>query len=95
MRALASAVARSADKAMNYYRMAAVSAILGFLVQGMTDYSFYNYRVALVFWAVLGLSMALSRRENDMALSRRDKDIKPLHRGIERQAPEETEAEGG
>jgi putative inorganic carbon (HCO3(-)) transporter len=85
LRALASAVARSADKAMNYYRMAAVSAILGFLVQGMTDYSFYNYRVALVFWAALGLSMALSRR---------DKAIEPLHREIEQQAPEETEAEG-
>jgi hypothetical protein len=31
------------------------------LAQGVTDYSFYNYRVTLVFWASVGLGMALSR----------------------------------
>ncbi|MDR0838339.1 MAG: O-antigen ligase family protein [Oscillospiraceae bacterium] len=61
LRSLASAVAKSKDRELNYYRIAAVSAALGFLLQGATDYSFYNYRVALAFWGVTGLGMALSR----------------------------------
>jgi len=47
------------------YRIAAISAIAGFTVQGLTDYSFYNYRVTLVFWCVIGLSCALASSEFD------------------------------
>ena len=37
----------------------AISAgICGFLVQGMFDNCFYNYRVMLVFWCVMGMAMA-------------------------------------
>lgn len=37
----------------------AISAgICGFLVQGLFDNCFYNYRVLLVFWQVIGLGMA-------------------------------------
>jgi putative inorganic carbon (HCO3(-)) transporter len=64
LRALASSVAGSADKTMNRFRIAAISAVVGFLAQGLTDYSFYNYRVTLVFWASVGLGMALSRRSD-------------------------------
>jgi O-antigen ligase len=32
--------------------------ILALLVQGMTDYVWYNYRVFLLFWMVVGLGVA-------------------------------------
>ena len=31
---------------------------MAFLVQGMTDYVWYNYRVFLMFWIMTGLSAA-------------------------------------
>ncbi|MDR2502525.1 MAG: O-antigen ligase family protein [Oscillospiraceae bacterium] len=58
---------RASDRALRMYRIAGISAICGFAVQSMTDYSFYNYRVALMFWAVVGLSMALSGKFEDAA----------------------------
>ncbi len=40
----------------------AISAgVCGFLVQGMFDNCFYNYRVLLIFWMVLGLGMACEK----------------------------------
>jgi hypothetical protein len=39
-----------------------ISGMAGFLVQAMTDYSFYNYRVMLIFWVYLALGMVVSRR---------------------------------
>lgn len=41
--------------------IAGISSIIGFIVQSMTDYTFYNYRVMLLFWAVLGISMLFTR----------------------------------
>lgn len=41
--------------------IAVISGMCGFLAQGMTDYSFYNYRIMFLFWALLGLGAALSR----------------------------------
>ena len=38
------------------------AGIAGFLVQAMTDYSFYNYRVLFLFWAWLALGSLLARR---------------------------------
>jgi hypothetical protein len=32
--------------------------IAGVLVHGMTDYVWYNYRVFLMFWLIIGLSCA-------------------------------------
>ena len=31
---------------------------MGVLVHGMTDYVWYNYRVFLMFWLIIGLSCA-------------------------------------
>ena len=62
IRNLCSAISREGDKASKILQIAAVSSVAGFLVQGMTDYSFYNYRVTLVFWAVLGLGALAARR---------------------------------
>ena len=35
--------------------------IIAVLAQGMTDYIWYNYRVFLMFWIVIGLTAALGR----------------------------------
>lgn len=43
-------------------RTSAIGALCGisaFLIQGFTDYVWYNYRVYLFFWIMLGLSMAI------------------------------------
>ena len=61
VRELASAIKHNTNRALNIFRIAAVSAMAGFVLQGMTDYSFYNYRVTLTFWCVVGLAIALTR----------------------------------
>ncbi|MBQ0126007.1 MAG: O-antigen ligase family protein [Clostridiales bacterium] len=32
--------------------------VLGFLIQGLTDYVWYNYKICLLFWLLVGLSAA-------------------------------------
>ena len=39
----------------------AISAMTGFLVQSMSDYTFYNYRVMLLFWVCVAFGMVLAR----------------------------------
>ena len=39
--------------------MAGISAFSGFLLQSFTDYSFYNYRVMLLFFGLAGLCLLL------------------------------------
>ena len=34
------------------------AGVIGFLLQGMFDNCFYNYRVFMIFWYVLALGMA-------------------------------------
>lgn len=41
--------------------IAGLSAISGFLVQSLFDYTFYNYRVTLLFWAVIGIGLVFTR----------------------------------
>ena len=38
-----------------------ISAVSGFMVQSMTDYTFYNYRVMLTFWATLAMGLLFTR----------------------------------
>lgn len=45
-----------------YYLIGAVSSVSGFLVQGMTDYSFYNHRVMFMFWVVVAVGALLAKR---------------------------------
>jgi O-antigen ligase len=61
-RSTLSALAHEKDKASRILLIACVSSATGFLVQSMTDYTFYNHRVTLVFWIVLALGSVLSRR---------------------------------
>ena len=41
--------------------IAGIASVAGFLVQGMTDYTFYNYRVMLFFWGVLAIGVMATR----------------------------------
>ena len=45
------------------FNIAGISAITGFLVQSLFDYTFYNYRVVLMFWAVLGFGILFTKME--------------------------------
>ena len=44
-------------------QVAFLSGTAGFLLQAMTDYSFYNYRVMLLFWVYLSAGMLAARRD--------------------------------
>lgn len=55
------AVRYETDKKARIWQIAGTSAITGFLVQSMTDYTFYNYRVMLLFWVMLGLCVLFTR----------------------------------
>lgn len=41
-----------------YLCAAVIAGLLGFLLQGMFDYVWYNYRVLLIFWAFIGFGLA-------------------------------------
>ena len=45
------------------YQVALAAGMAGFLVQAMTDYSFYNYRVMFLFWVFIALGGLVSRRD--------------------------------
>ena len=61
VRQACAAFSRCGDWRTRLFPAAVVSGVMGFLAQGMTEYSFYNYRVALVFWSVLGLGVVWAR----------------------------------
>lgn len=61
-RRLCVAMGREKDRDSRLFQIAAVASVCGFLVQAMTDYSFYNYRVMFLFWAVLGIGAVLAGR---------------------------------
>ena len=59
---LCRAVAR--DKTRRRFLTGAVlSGMTGLLVQGMTDHLWFNYRIVLLFWVVVGLGLACARGE--------------------------------
>ncbi len=44
-------------------QVACCSSVAGFMVQAMTDYAFYNYRVMFLFWSILAIGALSARRE--------------------------------
>ncbi len=57
-------VSDTARKSKNQLRISALGPMCGIfavIVQGMTDYSWYNYRIFLMFWLVCGLASAYVR----------------------------------
>lgn len=65
VRTLCVALKDRSDWSSSVLQISFLSGMAGFLVQAMTDYSFYNYRVMFMFWAYLVLGMAAARR-NEM-----------------------------
>ena len=61
-RMLCSALSKEKSWTSRLLQIAFTAGVCGFLVQAMTDYSFYNYRVMFLFWAYLALGAASSRR---------------------------------
>ncbi len=61
-RTVFSAFSRERDRKTKHYLAAAAASVGGFLLQGMTDYAFYNNRVTLFFWVIIALGIVLSRR---------------------------------
>jgi len=60
-RMICGSLSRTKNWRSRCYLIAAISGVGGFMVQSMTDYTFYNYRVALLFWVLLGLGAAFAR----------------------------------
>ena len=58
-RSAASAAARAKDRELKVWSAAIMAGGVGYMLQSMTDYSFYNYRVTLVFWILVGLAASL------------------------------------
>ncbi len=61
LRTLTRGMISETDKRSKVFRAAFIAGAIGFLVQGFTDHSFYNYRVMLFFWAYTGLGMLVGR----------------------------------
>ncbi len=61
-RAMCTALSREKDWRGRVLQTAFTSGVFGFLVQAMTDYSFYNYRVMFFFWAYLALGGLCAQR---------------------------------
>ena len=71
---------RKADRAVTAARLCAAAPLCGLiasLMQGLTDYTWYNYRVYLLFWLVAGLSSAFvrcGREENERRMAHYDQE---------------------
>ncbi len=61
-RDLCAAFCREKDSYSRLHQAAVVAGMAGFMVQAMTDYSFYNYRVMFLFWVFIALGGLLARR---------------------------------
>lgn len=61
-RMMCSAIGAEQNWNSRLLQIAFTAGVLGFLVQAMTDYSFYNYRVMFFFWAYLALGSLSARR---------------------------------
>ena len=60
-RMMFTAIRREQDRKSRTFQIAGTSAVTAFLVQSMTDYTFYNYRVMLLFFCILGLCVQFTR----------------------------------
>ena len=60
-RMMCAAISREHDWSSRVHQIAFTAGVCGFLVQAMTDYSFYNYRVLFLFWTYLALGALCTR----------------------------------
>lgn len=61
VRTLCTAYNRETNKENRLFQAAGIASIAGFLVQSMFDYTFYNYRVMLLFWGFLGIYLLFTK----------------------------------
>ena len=61
-RMMCAALHREKDWTSRLLQIAFTAWVCGFMVQSMTDYSFYNYLVLFVFWVYLALGALCARR---------------------------------
>ena len=61
-RMMCSALSGERDWTSRLFQIALTAGVCGFMVQAVTDYSFYNYRVMFLFWAYLALGALAARR---------------------------------
>ena len=55
------AIKKAEEKYIKLFIAAGVCAVLGFLLNGFTDYVWYNYRVYLMFWLIVSITAAICR----------------------------------
>lgn len=60
-RMMFTAIRKETDRKARIFQVGGVSAVTGFMVQGATDFTFYNYRVLFLFWAVLALCVLFAQ----------------------------------
>lgn len=60
-RSMCSVISSEKKKENCLLQIAFTTGLLGFLVQAMTDYSFYNYRVMFIFWVYLAMGVISAR----------------------------------
>ena len=60
-RMMLTAIRHERDRRARVLQIGGVSAVSGFLVQSLTDYTFYNFPVTLLFLGILGLSVLFTR----------------------------------
>ena len=60
-RGLATLIRHTQDTRVKVMAASMVASMIGFLAQGMFDHNFFNYRLMLVFYLFIGISMAFVR----------------------------------
>ncbi|MBQ4550602.1 MAG: O-antigen ligase family protein [Oscillospiraceae bacterium] len=60
-RMMLTAIRHTSNARARILQIGGISAVSGFLVQSLTDYTFYNYRVMLLFFGMLGLCVLFTR----------------------------------
>ncbi|MCL2158380.1 MAG: O-antigen ligase family protein [Oscillospiraceae bacterium] len=55
------AIKKSSEKYIKLSVAGGMCAVMGFLINGLTDYVWYNYRVYLMFWLVVSITVAICR----------------------------------
>jgi len=56
-----SAIKKANEKYVKLYTAAGMCAVFGFLLNGFTDFVWYNYRVYLMFWLTVAVTVAVCR----------------------------------
>ena len=59
-----------------------MAGVGGFLVQGVFDHAFYNYRIILIFWAVLAVGLAAAR----LGMPQKEEEAAPIAKKLKKKA---------